>query len=604
MMEKKFIVKIANSAGMIQGMAFILVSFSVLSAWLFFFTSELGEGWFLCVYFGLSEWLLCDCSFCFMADLYSCAFSSVVCLISTWVVLYTAFYMGGDKSLRRFMFLVMLFVISMNLLIFSPSMISLMIGWDGLGVFSYVLVCYYLDSGSCGAAALTIFSNRVGDFLFILFIGGSCVSFDLEWFSISLEGMENWCFLGILMLMGSLTKSAQLPFSAWLPAAMAAPTPVSALVHSSTLVTAGVYMLIRFYSVLSDSCLKVLCVLCMVTFFIAGIGGLAETDIKKIVALSTLSQVSFMMFALSLGAVSVAFFHLVVHALFKALMFLAVGCLMSCAAGSQDIRLLSSAARKLPLVSGWVLISFMCLCGLPFMSGFYSKDLIIEVAMSGEGGLGMGLLVLISVILTTTYSSRVLFMLFSKCDVSLGSFRMTEINYHLSLPISMMGVSALLGGYGFQTELLKSKDFFPMSINAKVALLCCLLFSLWWGFQLSTMGSGYGLYMFPLCFFEVVFTNMMHLKSLSGWWVGSQFQVFAWNASLKFESFWIQGVIWGRGVGSCISHTGHLVREAFSKELNLLVFSIVFWVVLTGTVLSFESMSWAFTKIYTFFRLS
>lgn len=190
--------------------------------------------------------------------------------------------------------------------------------------------------------------------------------------------------IGILIVVGAITKSAQIPFSAWLPAAIAAPTPVSALVHSSTLVTAGVYLLIRFSYLLNDSCLNLLLVLSVLTIFISGLVASFEFDMKKVIALSTLRQLGVIIFSISLGLFDIAFFHLVVHALFKALLFLCAGVVIHRRGGSQDLRRIGGLVNNHPLVGVSLNLANLSLCGVPFISGFYSKDMVVEFAAQGD----------------------------------------------------------------------------------------------------------------------------------------------------------------------------------------------------------------------------
>lgn len=240
--------------------------------------------------------------------------------------------------------------------------------------------------------------------------------------------MELYFSWGIrfVLLTGCLTKRAQMPFSAWLPAAIAAPTPVSALVHSSTLVTAGVYVLLRFHGGLPDRVLDFLFVVRRLTLVISGMRAIMEVDFKKIIAFSTLSQLSIIIIALSVGAVEACFFHLVIHALFKALIFMCVGYLMVEFSGAQDFRFFSSCWCSSPYVSGWLLVSCMSLFGVPYVAGYYSKDLVIESYL--EGGLSVSELVVLGfgISLTVGYGIRMLLFCFSN-----GSITTTSMGNHL-----------------------------------------------------------------------------------------------------------------------------------------------------------------------------
>ena len=283
----------------------------------------------------------------FLLDIYRIVFGLVVVLISRCVILYNGFYMDGELFYNRFCKLVLLFVLSIGFLVIIPNYLGLMVGWDGLGLTSYLLVIYYQDKRSLGSGTLTVLRNRVGDALF--FIGISLVRCVSRWgfIDIPLEGLGR-LVCGIVVV-GCITKRAQLPFSAWLPAAIAAPTPVSALVHSSTLVTAGVYVLVRFSGCMCGKWYLFLGSISCITILLSAISAVFEPDVKKVVALSTLSQLGVIMLAVSVGAVRVCFFHLVSHALFKALIFLCVGGVIHFS-GFQDLRYLGNFLARRPLV--------------------------------------------------------------------------------------------------------------------------------------------------------------------------------------------------------------------------------------------------------------
>lgn len=282
--------------------------------------------------------------------------------------------------MKRFALLVVLFVVSINLLIYSSNLVVVLIGWDGLGLTSFLLVVYYQNSYSLGAGLITVLTNRIGDVGLILSVallmGGG------HWFTPCLE-MEP--IVGRFVLLGAITKRAQFPFSSWLPIAMAAPTPVSALVHSSTLVTAGVYLIIRFYRrVFRFSSLRnVLLGLRRLTIVLAGFAAFVEVDFKKIIAYSTLRQLGVIIVALGLGSPVLAYFHLLSHAIFKALMFVCAGVYIHYHKHIQDLRVIGNLRQHLPIVQVGAVVSNLALSGFPFLSGFYSKDPIYELRVGG-----------------------------------------------------------------------------------------------------------------------------------------------------------------------------------------------------------------------------
>uniref|UniRef100_UPI00315D966C NADH dehydrogenase subunit 5 n=1 Tax=Paraclius curvispinus TaxID=3133235 RepID=UPI00315D966C len=348
----------------------------------------------------------------FLFDWMSLMFMSFVLLISSLVIYYSKEYMSSDHNINRFIMLVLLFVLSMMLLIISPNLISILLGWDGLGLVSYCLVIYFQNEKSYNAGMLTALSNRIGDVALLLSIawmlnyGGWNYIFYLELMKNDLSMM----IIGGLVMLAAMTKSAQIPFSSWLPAAMAAPTPVSALVHSSTLVTAGVYLLIRFNILLVDTWAgKFLLVVSGLTMFMAGMGANFEFDLKKIIALSTLSQLGLMMSILSMGFYKLAFFHLLTHALFKALLFMCAGAIIHNMNNFQDIRYMGGLAFYMPFTSSCFNAANLALCGMPFLAGFYSKDLILEIVSLSYVNMFSFFLYFFSTGLTVCYSFRLVY---------------------------------------------------------------------------------------------------------------------------------------------------------------------------------------------------
>lgn len=328
------------------------------------------------------------------------------------MVLYRKEYINHEKSIRRFILLVLIFVFSILLLIIRPNLIRILLGWDGLGLVSYCLVIYYQNNKSYNAGILTALSNRIGDVAILLSIaiilnmGGWNFIFYIE----SLKNNVEIKFVVSLIFLAALTKRAQIPFSSWLPAAIAAPTPVSALVHSSTLVTAGVYLLIRFSeSIINSLFSQILTVIGALTIFISGLGANFEFDLKKIIALSTLSQLGLIIVVLSLGFKQLAMFHLLTHAIFKALLFICAGSIIHNIINSQDIRTMGSLIINMPVTSSLFNIANLSLCGIPFIAGFYSKDLILEIVSLSYLNLIIYLLIFLSTGLTVSYSFRLIY---------------------------------------------------------------------------------------------------------------------------------------------------------------------------------------------------
>lgn len=332
-------------------------------------------------------------------------FRAVVLLISFRVILFRTSYISNEQSLQYFIIIVLIFILSINLLIFSPSIFSLLLGWDGLGLTSYLLVIFYSNDKSLAAGIITALTNRIGDSLLILATSWAIISGHWILFFSSYSVAS---FIIIRLILAAITKRAQLPFSAWLPAAIAAPTPVSALVHSSTLVTAGIYLIIRFYS--SLSIFKYFQRFCffigVITCFIARIAASLEIDLKKVIALSTLRQLGVIIISLGINQPIIAFFHLVTHALFKALLFICAGNIIHRRWNNQDVRIIGHLSTSIPLTCITLNVANISLCGLPFIAGFYSKDLIIETFLTVNLPYLTSILIILRICLTSIYTIK------------------------------------------------------------------------------------------------------------------------------------------------------------------------------------------------------
>ncbi len=360
----------------------------------------------------LIEWDLLTLSstrikFPIIIDTIRTIYSRVVLIISANVIRFSSIYIKEDKFINRFTILVIMFVVSMNMLVFIPHIIILLLGWDGLGITSFILVIYYQNSKSLAAGIITAITNRIGDVMLLLSIAWTLDQG--HWNIIHITNNHNSPILIVTITLAAITKRAQIPFSSWLPAAMAAPTPVSALVHSSTLVTAGVFLLIRFYPFLHqiNGFNKAALFIGVSTILIARFSAITECDIKKIIALSTLRQLGIIVTSLGLNLPTIAFIHMAIHALFKALLFIAAGRLINIHDHSQDLRWFGNLTIQSPVTSSAILISRIALCGAPFIAGFYSKDIIVERASFDTNNLFILFLIFFSIRLTALYSIRI-----------------------------------------------------------------------------------------------------------------------------------------------------------------------------------------------------
>uniref|UniRef100_UPI0031F38C47 NADH dehydrogenase subunit 5 n=1 Tax=Heptathela kimurai TaxID=88333 RepID=UPI0031F38C47 len=476
-----------------QVLLFFSFSFTLL-AFLFFFSNEV-----LWVDYVIMNFGHISIKVELIVDWVSLSFLSCVMFISGCVFMFSIEYMEGENE-ARFSFLVLLFILSMCLVIMSGNIIFILLGWDGLGLVSFILVIYYQNLKSLNAGMLTILSNRVGDVGILLSIGLLIKKGDWSFVGGGFDGM-----LLCLLMLASVTKSAQIPFSAWLPAAMAAPTPVSALVHSSTLVTAGVFLMIRIES--SSYLMFILFILSSMTMFMSGLAANWEMDLKKIVALSTLSQMGVMMFSCSLSMYIITYFHLLVHAIFKSMMFLCVG-MMIHSKVSQDLRFYGGGHFFSPLMSVGVGISGLALMGLPFMSGFYSKDLILEKFMEGGFTSGMIFIVLISFGLTGAYMTRVIIVGFN--SMNMGSSGGNFINSgYMAVSIFLLSILGVTSGALLSWGVLVPVDIIITNFEKLVGVSFVIL-GAWVSIQINWMGSLkiFGLFMSTLWFMQSINSNI------------------------------------------------------------------------------------------------
>lgn len=319
-----------------------------------------------------------------------------------------------DKNIIRYFLLVLMFVFSIILIIIRPNIVRIIFGWDGLGLVSFCLVVYYQNYRSYNSGILTVLINRVGDVIILIIIG-----IIIMYGSWNIFFIENTGLIIFFLIVSGITKRAQIPFSVWLPSAIAAPTPVSALVHSSTLVTAGIYLLIRFnkYLIIREF-RKILIILSVLTIFISGLIANFEFDLKKIIALSTLRQLGLIIMILSIGFPILSYYHLLTHAIFKSLLFIRAGVIIHRIINNQDIRIMGGLNEFIPFTIYRFNLTLLALCGFPFIAGFYSKDIIIEIIYFRKFNIIIFILSLISLIFTVIYSMRLIYYSF------FGEFKM------------------------------------------------------------------------------------------------------------------------------------------------------------------------------------
>ncbi len=396
----------------------------------------------------------------------------VVNTISALVHLYSLGYMGHDEHQPRFFAYLSLFTFAMLMLVTSDNLLQMFFGWEGVGLMSYLLIGFWYTRDSANAAAIKAFVvNRVGDFGFALGIFGCFYVFQsIEFDTIfaAAKGIEgkpihflNWDFdtlttLCLLLFMGAMGKSAQFLLHTWLPDAMEGPTPVSALIHAATMVTAGVFLVARLSPMfeLAPHAKDVVVIIGAITAFFAATVGLVQNDIKRVIAYSTCSQLGYMFVALGVGAYGVGIFHLFTHAFFKALLFLGSGSVIHAMSGEQDMRKMGGLAPSIRITWGLMLVGNLALTGFPFTAGYYSKDAIIESSFAAGSGFAFTLLV-IAAFCTSFYSWRLAFMTFHgapRADADTMK-HVHESPKIMLIPLYVLAAGALLAGFFF-------KDYF------------------------------------------------------------------------------------------------------------------------------------------------
>nr|YP_010271035.1 NADH dehydrogenase subunit 5 [Scarites subterraneus]UJY97980.1 NADH dehydrogenase subunit 5 [Scarites subterraneus] len=513
-------------------------------------------------------------------DWMSLLFMSFVLFISSMVIFYSEQYMEGDLNINRFIMLVLMFVFSMMLLIISPNLISILLGWDGLGLVSYCLVIYYQNMKSYNAGMITALMNRIGDVTLLMAIAWmlNYGSWNYIFYLDYMKNDSSMELIGVLVMVAAMTKSAQIPFSSWLPAAMAAPTPVSALVHSSTLVTAGVYLLIRFNIILNGNLGLFLLLISTLTMFMAGLGANFEFDLKKIIALSTLSQLGLMMSILSMGNYKLAFFHLLTHALFKALLFMCAGAIIHNMKDTQDIRYMGNLMVHMPLTCICMNISNLALCGMPFLAGFYSKDLILEIISMDFVNILIFLLFFISTGLTVCYSFRL-------CYYSItGDFNFYSLH---SLNdegwIMLKGMLPMLMLVIFMGSML-SWILFPiplmicLPLEMKMLALFVSVIGAWIGYELSKFSVGWLSNSLKFYSYSYFFGYMWFMPNISTFTMNYIPLMLSYNLYKNFDQGWNE-YFGGQGIYMNMKKNSMFFQFLQNNNMKIYLILIILWLI-------------------------
>ncbi len=407
--------------------------------------------------------------FSFLIDPLSSVFLLIITGIGFLIHLYSTGYMHDDEGFSRFFAYLNLFIFFMLLLVLGSNYLIMFVGWEGVGLCSYLLIGFWFKNTAYNNAAKKAFvMNRIGDLGFLLGIILIFVTFGSISYGPVFEQAKHFVgsngtitAIALLLFIGAMGKSAQLPLYTWLPDAMAGPTPVSALIHAATMVTAGIYMIARsnILYTLSPIAMETVAIVGVVTALFAATIGLAQNDIKKVLAYSTVSQLGYMFLALGVGAYTGAVFHVMTHAFFKALLFLGAGSVIHAMSGEQDIRKMGGLKKYIPLTHATFLIGTLAIVGFPGFSGFFSKDEIL--AQAYEHNKLLWFLGVLGAAMTTFYMFRLYFLTFR------NTFRGThEQEHHLhespksmTIPLIVLAILSIIGGFVGIPEVLGGKHF-------------------------------------------------------------------------------------------------------------------------------------------------
>jgi len=441
--------------------------------------------------FKIATWF--DCQYLhidwgFLFDSLSVSLIYIVCFISFLVHIYSYEYMNTDPHLPRFMAFLSLFTFFMLILVSADNFLQMFVGWEGVGLASYLLINFWFTRIQANKAAIkAMLINRIGDFFLALGIFGIYytyksidyavvfnlihLNYNTVFISIFNNNIPFIEFLSLCLFLGAMGKSAQLGLHTWLPDAMEGPTPVSALIHAATMVTAGVFLIARcsFLFEYSSNVLILIAIIGSLTAFIAGSIGLMQNDLKKVIAYSTCSQLGYMIFACGLSGYTFGIFHLINHAFFKALLFLGAGAIIHSLQDEQDIRRMGGLKNVLPFTYAIMLIGSLSLMGFPFFTGFYSKDAILEIAYASYSNVGFFCYILgsFAAFLTAFYSIRVLYLSF--LDNSKG-FKPVILNIHEATPLItfvlfILAIPSIFFGFYFKDMFIgMGTDFWGTSI--------------------------------------------------------------------------------------------------------------------------------------------
>lgn len=591
------------------------------------------------VYIKMTTWISSEVlhvDWGFQFDTLTVTMCCVVTFVSSLVHLYSTEYMSHDPHLPRFMSYLSLFTFFMLILITADNYVQMFVGWEGVGLCSYLLINFWFTRIQANKAAIkAMILNRIGDFglvlgIFSIFIKYKAVDyatvFALTPYFVKTDNciLYNFTFLdiiGICLFIGAVGKSAQLGLHTWLPDAMEGPTPVSALIHAATMVTAGVFLIARS-SPIYEYCpevLKLITVIGACTAFFAATIGLMQNDLKKVIAYSTCSQLGYMVFACGLSNYFVSVFHLVNHAFFKALLFLGAGSVIHAVSDEQDMRKMGGLKRLVPFTYSMMTIGSLALIGFPFLTGFYSKDVILEVAYGKYSAQGHYSYFLGSVgaFLTAFYSTRLVYLTFLSSPNGYRKIICSayDSSYQICISLAILSIpSMFIGFYAKDMFIGLGTDFWGNSIyilpenmnmiesefidhNFKVLPVLLSLCGVFFSFFLYTFACK-GLFSFKISFLGKKIYNFLNKKwffdKIYNEYVGQVFFSFGYNTSYKIIDRGIIEIFGPLGISTLISKKSFSITQLQSG----FIYHYTLLILLGSTLVLSIKQFWFFAQSY------
>nr|ADZ56294.1 NADH dehydrogenase subunit 5 [Tuarega ouarzazatensis] len=512
-------------------------------------------------------------------DWMSLIFMSFVMYISSLVIYYSEDYMSGESNMNRFIIIVLMFILSMGFLIISPNLISILLGWDGLGLVSYCLVIYYQNVKSYGAGMLTALSNRIGDVAILISIAWM-LNFGswnyIYYYDFISDSFEMKLITGLIIL-AAMTKSAQIPFL--LDACCYGSSYTCfCLVHSSTLVTAGFncwFVLVLCWESFNFGWFLLL-IGCM-TMFMAGLCANIEFVLKKITALSTLSQLGLVMSILAMGYHKLAFFHLLTHAFFKALLFMCAGSMIHNLSDTQDIHFMGPIAYFMPLTSVCFNVSSLSLCGLPFLAGFYSKDLILELVCLSWVNVPIFILYFFSTGLTATYSYCLCCYSMSGDNNFYSTFSFDDSGYFISFSMISLLIVGVFGGSYLSWLIFTDAYMTSLPYYLKFLTMFVDLSGVYLGYLIYDMNSSCVLFPLSSLPFVSFVGSMWFMPFLSTKFISYLPLKYGYMSSKPFGHGWGE-LFGGQGICSLFIYLIDYIQSSYDSNFVIYPLTFIFWV--------------------------